>query len=153
MVAVSSLPLIFKRLAKPKPSRHWGRPGGRRGGRWAHIWQTSGPVPASRIGCLLVTWRRPIAKHFRIWYLLVKAAENGVLSTATPNTGPRRFKLVLVSCAKLGRFLRLLAFFSQRPILAPQPLLPEMDFSRSTAGHSSQYMWDFVPICPLVLAS
>ena len=35
------------------------------------------------------------------------------------------------------------------PILAPRPLTPEMDFSRSLAGHGSQYMWDFVPICPL----
>jgi hypothetical protein len=34
-----------------------------------------------------------------------KAAENGVLSTAPQTREPRRFKLVLASCAKLGRFL------------------------------------------------
>jgi hypothetical protein len=33
-----------------------------------------------------------------------KAAESGVLSTAPQTRGPRRFKLVLASCAKLGRF-------------------------------------------------
>jgi len=33
-----------------------------------------------------------------------KAAENGVLSTTPQTRGPRRFKLVLGSCAKLGRF-------------------------------------------------
>jgi hypothetical protein len=40
-----------------------------------------------------------------------KAAENGVLSTAPQTPGPRRFKLVLASCAKLGRFLSLRSAF------------------------------------------
>jgi hypothetical protein len=76
--------LILKRLAKPKPSRHWRRPGGPERGRRAYIWQTSGPVPASRLGCLLVTWRRPIAKHFRIWYLLDNAAYFGGTGPESP---------------------------------------------------------------------
>ena len=33
-----------------------------------------------------------------------KAAENGVLSTTPKTREPRRFKLVLGFCAKLGRF-------------------------------------------------
>ena len=45
----------------------------------------------------------PINRMYR-GSICEKAAENGVLS-ATPQTrGPRRFKLVSASCAKLGRF-------------------------------------------------
>jgi hypothetical protein len=93
-----------------------------------------------------------------------EAAESGVLSNAPQTREPRRFKLVLASCGKLGRFLgppqrRLFPTISpppntqknpltRGPILAPRPLTPEMDFSRSLTGHGSQYIWDFVPIYP-----
>jgi hypothetical protein len=67
----------IKRLAKPKARLGIGvDPGAGEGGCWAPIWQTSGPVPASRLGCLLVTWGRPIAKHFRIWYCWIMPKEN-----------------------------------------------------------------------------
>jgi hypothetical protein len=38
------------------------------------------------------------------------------------------------------------------PILAPRPLTPEMDFSRSLAGHGSQYV-GLRPHLPIALAS
>jgi hypothetical protein len=74
---------------------------------------------------------------------------HSLLSTAPQTREPRRFKLVLASCAKLGRFLGppsagwFLATFpppntqknllTRGPILAPRPLTPEMDFPRSLA--------------------
>jgi hypothetical protein len=45
------------------------------------------------------------AKTYRISLgICEKVAENGVLSTAPQTREPRRFKLVLASRAKLGRF-------------------------------------------------
>jgi hypothetical protein len=80
-----------------------------------------------------------------------KAAENGILSTTPQTREPRRFKLVwrqawtvfeppqrMLVPDILPPFPSNPKKLSYRgPIFGPRPLTPEMDFSRSLAGHGS----------------
>ena len=76
--------------------------------------------------------------------------------TASFPPHPKRVGLAAWAVLSLRSACWFLAFFSSIPknpltrdLFRLLPLTPEMGFSRSLAGHGSQYMWDFVPICPL----
>jgi hypothetical protein len=105
-------------------------------------------------------WPWPVKTYRYSLCICEKAAENGIFP---PH--PKHVSLAALNSFRLLRqawtVLRLrsacwfLTFFPPSPPTQKSPLTgvlfwvvdltPEMDFSRSLAGHGSQYIWDFVP--------